>query len=423
MKEKGTMETENFAQKPRGDGRKGALRDNISRRFWLLEGNLLRERAQHRTGLHDFGDPQVEPALSKLVNSLETEADLHPLGRFLMWGHLLEILETRLRLTQAWRGKETMLASSPIRRPIFITGMPRSGSTFLHELMGQDPGNRSPRVWEVMFPLAAAAPEGTGRHHQHMRKAEIRLWWFRRFAPKADSVYPARANTPHECLTIHSYTLMSEEFVSTCRVPSYEKFLRQTGLRSAYAWEKLFLQHLQSNGAEKRWILKSPDHLYGLEELFSVFPDAVVVQTHRDPLDVLRSQLQLIGVLQGLFARPGDAQQLRVRETRVLAEAMERSMRFRDAHPELAGRFFDLNYSELVADPLGAVRRIYERFDISLSDTAAERMRQFVSTRSRYPRRHNPTLRDLGLDPREETNRFRNYCFRFGIACQQPDAG
>src|SRR5262249_47913363 len=132
-------------------------------------------------------------------------------------------------------------------------------------------------------------------------------------------------------------------------------------------------------------------------------------------------QLQLIGVLQGLFARPGDAQQLRVRETRALAEAMERSMRFRDAHPELADRFFDLNYSELVADPLASVRRIYERFNIPLSEAVVERMRQFVSTRTRYHRPHNPTLRDLGLDPREETTRFRNYCFRFGIACQ-PDA-
>jgi len=138
---------------------------------------------------------------------------------------------------------------------------------------------------------------------------------------------------------------------------------------------------------------------------------------------VLRSQLQLIGVLQELFARPGDAQQLRVRETRALAAAMERSIGFRDAHPELADRFYDLNYSELVADPLAAVRRIYKRFDIPLSEPAAERMKQFVSTRTRYHRPHNPTLRDLGLDPHEETTRFRNYCFRFGIACQQPDAG
>src|SRR5262252_8453263 len=331
-----------------GKSARNTLGDAMSRRLWPLDSEALRDRARRRTGLQDFGDPPLEPALSTLVNSLERQADLHPVGRFLMRGHLLEILETRLRLTQAWRGQLQTLEASPIQRPIFITGMPRSGSTFLHELLAQDPDNRSPRVWEVMFPLPA--PEAAASHHDpRIRKADARLWWFRRLAPRADSVYPARAQTPHECLAIHSYTLLSEEFVSTCRVPSYETFLRSVGLRPAYAWQRRFLQHLQSRRPTTRWILKSPDHLYGLEELFSVFPDAVVIQTHRNPLEVLRSARQLIEVLHGLFARPGDTEELKEREARVLAEAMERSIKFRDLHPEFAGRFIDLNYSEFVS--------------------------------------------------------------------------
>ena len=398
------------------------LGDTVSRRLWSLESEALCARARRRTGLEDFGDPPLEPALATLVNSLEEEADLHSLGRFLMWGHLLEILETRLRLTQAWKGQLQALAASPIQRPVFITGMPRSGSTFLHELLAQDPDNRSPRVWEVMFPLPA--PEtGNGHPDPRLRKAAARLWWFRRLAPRADSVYPARAETPHECLAIHSYTLLSEEFVSTCRIPAYETFLRSVGLGPAYAWQKRFLQHLQSRRPTKRWVLKSPDHLYGLEELFSVFPDAVVIQTHRNPLEVLRSSRQLIAVLHGLYARPGDPDQLKEREARVLAEAMERSIKFRDLHPELAGRFIDLNYSEFVSDPLAAVGRIYRHLDIPLLEPAVQRMRQLVSTRARYRRRHNPTLADLGLDVPAETRRFHRYCFRFGIPCQQPEAG
>src|SRR6202050_4469729 len=101
----------------------------------------------------DFGDPHIERALSILVNSLELQADLHPLGRFLMWVHLRGLLETRLRLNQAWRERSEAMNTSLIQRPVFITGMPRSGSTFLHELMAEDPENRVPRVWEVMFPI------------------------------------------------------------------------------------------------------------------------------------------------------------------------------------------------------------------------------------------------------------------------------
>lgn len=389
--------------------------DKASRRLWYLDGNSLRQRAQRNTRLTDFGDPPIEPALSTLTASLEQEAGLHPLGRFLMRGHLLGILETRLRLAALWRGQPDGL-TTPIEKPVFITGMPRSGSTFLHELLSQDPANRSPRVWEVMFPVPAPEP-GISDRDWRVRRASMNLWWFRRLAPGADEVYPVRAVTPHECLAIHSFTLMSEEFITTCRVPAYEHFLRTSGLRTAYAWQKRFLQHLQSRSPLQRWVLKSPDHLYALEELFSVFPDAMIIQTHRNPIDVLKSSLQLTEVVQGLFARP-DRQRLQEREAGLLAETMERSIRFRDQHPELAGRFLDLNYSEIVSDPMETTRRIYRHLDCPLTGAALERMRQFIATRSRYQRRRNPSLADLGLDVRAETRRFQNYCRRFGIPMQ-----
>jgi Sulfotransferase family len=116
--------------------------DCLSRRMWSLQSGSLCEEARRRTGLRDFGDPPIEPALSILVNSLENEADLHPLGRFLMRAHLRELLQTRLRLTQAWRARSEALDVSRIQRPVFITGMPRSGSTFLHELLAEDGQNR-----------------------------------------------------------------------------------------------------------------------------------------------------------------------------------------------------------------------------------------------------------------------------------------
>ena len=129
--------------------------DTLSRKLWLLESNRLSAEARRRTHLEDFGTPSIEPALSVLTRSLETEADLTPLGRFLMRMHLRSLLETRLRLTEAWGRQPEVADSSTIHRPLFITGMPRSGSTFLHELLTEDPENRAPRVWEVMFPLPA----------------------------------------------------------------------------------------------------------------------------------------------------------------------------------------------------------------------------------------------------------------------------
>lgn len=388
--------------------------DAVSRRLWALDCNALCADVRHRTGLEDYGAPAVEPALSTLVNSLEREAGLHPTGRFLMQNHLRQILETRLRLTEAWKKKSETLAASPIVRPLFITGMPRSGSTFLHELLAEDPDNRAPRVWEVMFPIQA--PASTRGPDPRIRKAAACLWGFRCLAPRADSVHPMRASTPQECVAILNYTLMSEAFVSTCRVPAYKTYLRSADHRQAYGWQRHFLQDLQLRCPDKRWVLKSPDHVYNLEALFSVYPDAVIILTHRNPLKIIRSISQLSEVLHGVFIRPASRDQIVRWETEALVDCMDYIVRFRDAHPELADRFVDLNYRELVSDPLAAVRRIYQRFEIPLTEVAAERMRHLAASRSRYQRRRTkPTPADLELDVRAQERRFHTYCFRFGI--------
>jgi hypothetical protein len=353
--------------------------------------------------------------LSALTDSLEREANLHLMGRFLMRGHLLGLLANRLRLTEQWQARPASLDGNRIERPLFITGMPRSGSTFLHELLARDPENRVPRVWEVMFPAPAPAGESR-RGDPRIRRAAACLWFFRRLAPQADAVHPLRAETPQECVAIHSYTFLSEEFIATCHVPGYESFLHAADLVPAYAWQKRFLQHLQSRGPTPRWVLKSPDHVFGLGALFSVFPDAMIVQTHRNPVDVLKSSLRLLEVLQSLFARPRDRKESGRREARLLAEATERFIRFRESHPELGGRFIDVKYEEFVADPLAAVRLIYKRLDRPLTETAESAMRGLIANRSRYPKPHRgQPLADLGIEVQAEMRRFQTYCSHFGI--------
>lgn len=390
--------------------------DKVSKRLWFLDSKTLCAKAREHTGLEDFGDPPLEEPLDVLVNSLEHEADLHPLGRFLMRVRLQSLLETRLRLVNEWCATSRRFTELPIHRPIFITGMPRSGSSFLHELLAEDPGNRAPRVWEVMFPVPFNRNGSGDDRERRIRKTASNLWWFRRLAHQPDSVYPMRASSPHECVAIHGYTCLSQEFISTARIPDYETFLRSTDLTAVYTWQKQFLQYLQLGSGPKQWVLKAPDHVYSLRELFTIFPDAVIIQTHRNPLEVLRSSIQLTEVLYNLFAWPGSRDELAEREATLLARAMEEFIRFRDAHPEMADRFIDLNYSDLVADPVAAVRRVYQQLDIVLTDQAAQRMRQLMGQRTRY-RKHNPKLTEFGVDVLREARRFSQYCFRFGVPC------
>jgi hypothetical protein len=264
--------------------------------------------------------------------------------------------------------------------------------------------------------------QGYQKSGSPIQKAEASLRWFRRLAPGADSVYPMRTWTPHECVAIHSYTLLSEEFVSICHVPTYEAFLHMADLTPVYRWQKRFLQHLQLGCSNKRWVLKSPDHVYGLDELLKVFPDALIIQTHRNPVDVLRSQIELTRVLGGLFARPEELDQLGKREARKIEEIVDRITRFRDARPQLAERFFDVNYRELVSDPLAVVCRIYQKLDLRLTEVVAERMQRMALSRSRYQRPDDSRpLANLGLDRAADAHRFEGYCSRFGIPWQHSE--
>lgn len=379
-----------------------------------LNSKRLCVAARRQTNLEDFGEGEIESRLSVLTDSIEHEANLHLPGRFLARMHLRDLLETRLVLTDVWKQLKAQDAQR-IERPVFITGMPRSGSTFLHELLMEDSGNRAPQVWEVMFPtpLRPATNNGVDRR---IKKTAARLWWFRRIAPRADTVHPMRATTPHECVAIHSYSLLSHEFTTIFRVPSYEAFLDSADLTPAYEWQKRFLQHLQMRCPARRWILKAPDHVFSLEALFGVFPDAMIIQMHRDPMEVLKSSIQLTEVLREMFARPQKRDQTAAREARVLAKGMDRITRFRDCHAELAGRFLDVTYRDLIYDPVGIIRRLYRQLDLPLSKAAIEGVRKLAFNRSRYAhRRTAPSLTDLGLDPRAEGRRFERYCTRFGL--------
>jgi hypothetical protein len=381
--------------------------------YWPLDQSVLCNEARRRTGLYDFGDPPLEPGLSVLVNSLEGEAELHCLGRFLIHQHLCSLLQTRLRLTEQWHQQRGKLNAAVISRPVFITGMPRSGSTFLHELLAQDPANRAPRVWEIMFPMPNRENSLNDRRLR-IWKTAASLWFFRRLAPLADSVHPLRARTPHECIAIHSYTLLSEAFVTTCRVPSYERFLHSSDLSVAYHWQKQFLQHLQIERSDRAWILKSPDHVRSLGPLFAVFPDAWVVQTHRDPMKVLESSVRLVGVLQKTFSPKVNAEQILQHESQALAESIETSIHFRENHPEFANRFIDINYANLVADPIATVRGLYRALDRPLSAAALSRMERLAAGRGRYAwhkhfRMRPPSTCTPALPA------FAQYCYKFGL--------
>ncbi len=370
-------------------------------------------RAEHA----DFGDPPVEEPLRRLLESLDAEAHLTLIGRLSVRQHLLEMLETRLQLVGSW-ARTPEIQAQPIRRPIFITGMARSGSTFLHSLLAHDPANRVPSIWEVMLPYP---PPQRERFHTdpRIRKTERRLRAFRWLAPRAQEVHPLSATLAQECIAILSYTFYADEFVTLFRVPGYEAWLRQENLLGAYQFHRRFLKHLQWHYRGERWVLKSPDHGWGLEALFQTYP-ACVVRMLRDPLKVLASTASVIAILQGAFSRRTDVDEIGAHEVDALKNLLQQWTRFQARHAELTPQILDVHYLDLIRDPLTTAKRVYEHFGLPLSRDAEARMVEFV-TRWEQNRRNNShryRLRDFGLEQIRKYPFFATYRDHFDIEAE-----
>lgn len=384
------------------------------KRYVQLDPALLRRDATTRTGLRDFGDPGFREPLERLLRSYDSEAGLTLLGRIAARQDTVRLLANRLQLI-AERQRHPELAAEPIREPWFVTGLPRTGTTLLHGLLAQDPGNRAPLHWEMMYPVP---PRGRTRSRSDRRRelAERQIRWFHRLAPDFRRIHPIGATLPEECLIITSHAFLSFQFQTSHRVPSYQGWLEAQDLRPAYAQHREILQQLQWRMPPRHWVLKAPAHLYGIEAIAGVYPDAAVIMTHRDPLQVAASVASLHFTLRSTFSDIADPHEIGAEVCARWAEGMRRALRARDGGVLPATRVVDVSYEALVRDPLAAVRQVYARLDRVLTPIAEERMRRFLAAhpKDRFGR-HHYTLAQFGLAPARVRSTFAAYCARFGL--------
>lgn len=373
-----------------------------------LDPDRLLVEARRRTGLAEFGDPDFLEPYRLLVRAYEEEAELDPLGRFVTRADTLRLLGTRLALVEE-RNRHPEIAAEEIRAPVVITGLPRTGTTLLHTLLSLDPSHRVPRTWEVMFPAGDGDPE------EKVAEASRRLRWFDRMAPTYRRIHPVGPHLPQECIAITSHTFRSVRFHRTHHVPSYRRWLAATEAAPMYAWHRRFLQHLQWRRPGGRWVLKSPAHLFTLDALLAAYPDAKVVQCHRDPLTSLASNASQVRSLRGAFSARVERPSIDETVER-WAGAVQRALELRDGANAGESRFVDVFHRELVGDPIRAVAELYERLGRRLPEAVEERIRDWIQIHPREEHGpHRYTLKEFGLDRRLHGGLFRLYRDRFGV--------
>ena len=378
-----------------------------------LDPAELLTRARRETGLEEFDDPSPIEPLEVLTRALRDEARLSAGGRYYWSARLLGILMTRLRAAQ-WLRRYPEIRDEPIRAPVIILGLTRTGTTLLHRLIASDARFSAAAFWEARFPVPAA-DDLDGRQRIEAAKAEIDAMLAAN--PDLASVHPFDALGADEDILILDQTLLSNTAETLACVPSYYQWLRRQDFRPAYGFWHRTLQLLQWQKRGRgltgeRWVLKTPMHLGHVDHILELLPDATFVQTHRDPLSTIPSYASMIHGLWRGVSDEADPLEAARESSATLEHDLRRCMQVRDSLPR--GKFIDVDFRDTVSDPLGVVERIYREIGVPMTDRARAQIRAYWETHPREGRpKHTYTLEQFGFTEEEIRHRFREYRARY----------
>ena len=388
----------------------GMLREMVP-----LDERSLQDAAKSMTGLTDFGEDDWREPFEVLLKSLEDEAELNLTGRLATRSELLLWLRTRLKLTELLKQHPEIL-DTPVEKPIFIAGLGRSGTSILQELLHQDPKLRTPLFWEAYFPVDSALSGGTDRQAQEAGHGVASQWT--RITPEILTMHEVAGHLPAEDSSLWSFTFVSDSIMSFYQIPTYHAYVNRTDADIVYKYHKRILQALQWKQPGRRWFGKSATyHLTHLPALMKHYPDACIIQTHRDPLRIMSSVANL---LRAFYWQRSDKdfdapvfENLMVGE--MTAKLLDHVTDERDRGVVPAGQIVDSRYQDLMTDPVAAIGKIYRAFDMEFDDAAAERIRNYLAFKPKHKHGAHRYTPMSAAQIAENRPYFRRYQERYDV--------
>jgi hypothetical protein len=349
--------------------------------------------------------------LEALCRDAEGSAGLSALGRYRMRVVMRDIAVNRLSIDKALADNPALL-EAPIERPMFILGLPRSGTTILFNVLAQDPAHRSPRTWEVDYPVPAPREEDYADSERIHRSQEV-IDAFHRLAPSFNGIHPQGARLAEEDQRVLALNFSGCGFQHFVKAPEHQRWQFEHDGADSFRWHKRYLQFLETHVRKPRWLLKSPDDQLYLRAILAVYPDAMIIHTHRHPAEAIPSVGSLTYTVRRLFAKHCDPEDVGVDQMNFWSDILNRCVSDRD-ELGLDDHVIDVAFSDLVRDPMSVVKGIYDRFSLQLSDDIIVRMQQFLDDNKRHTHGvHKYTLEQFGLNKAMIDERFGNYIERF----------
>lgn len=368
--------------------------------------------AQQQTGLNELGDEKIMEGLNHLVDALNSEAKLNARGVQSVQDNLIATLANRLRV-EDFLAHHPELLERPVEKPLFVFGLPRTGTTLAINLLSVDPARRCFLRWEAFDSVPPPGPaelRAGPRYDKCQAQTEMAL----KYAPHIAAMHYEEADSPTECQFSMTPSFVAQYYDSMYDIPSYHQwFLYEADYLPAFRYHKRLLQLLQAETGG-HWTLKNPWHPLYLDALTTVYPDAQLVMTHRDPVEVVGSACSLVKAIRPMFSDEVDFEAI----GQCLLETFDLMIERTLAYKEKNGRdsIYDLQYSDLMRDPIGEIRKLYRHFDEPLSAAAEAAMKAHLEENPKGKHgRHSYSLEDYGLTRQGIRARYQDYCERFGV--------
>lgn len=384
----------------------------------LRVDELVATAKQRAGGLDDFGDgPFLEP-LGLFVDSLNRDARLNDVGRYIATERAVLHVRNRLQYIED-RKRHPGIAEVTVERPVFIVGLPRTGTTILHDILAQDPANRAPLTWELAEP---SPPPTTADELTDPRIAAFDAGMYRDETSELfRAMHPTGAMLSQECVVMMGDAMVTPLFHNQFDVRGYQDWVDDDAdWAPVYDFHRIQLQHLWWAKPRDRWVLKTGAHLWGLSELLATYPDARIVFTHRDPVKSMTSFASLTCLVRSRGSDHVDRHAVAADWTSRLRSKVLGALEVRSAvttantYPN--ARFYDMHFTDFAADNFAAVEAIYDALDLPMSSAGESAMVSYIAD---HPKGvdgiHRYEPEEYGVDPDEVRDQFAPYIEHFGL--------
>ena len=366
----------------------------------------LHASAVKACGLDDFGvdDDGYREALQVLLESFQRDADLTELGSKMQRFFVRNALVARLVSEAAFK-QYPQHADVTIERPIFVTGLPRTGTTAIHRLLTADPRHQGLELWLAEFPQPRP-PRESWSQNPVFQQIDAQFARAHEEDPDYTGLHFMTADEVEECWQLLRQSLHSVSYETLAHVPTYSRWLSQQDWTKPYQRHRKNLQLIGLNDAEKRWVLKNPSHLFALDALFATYPDALVVQCHRPAETIMASMCSLAQHTTEGWSNVFSGEVIGQDSLETWSRGLEAFDAVRAKHDQ--AQFYDLDYFEFIKEPISVVEKIYGQFGIEFTDAAREAMTTMHAASQRGPRapKHTYSLADYGLTDQQVKARF-----------------